>query len=247
MKSKKTLGNRVRGWFPKDSVAVYQCTTMRPTWWRPFWSTVVIFTEVLGIAGFLALRIPIWYVSVIGGYLPILGFTVALYSIRKYSSLNRVAYIFVGMTTLGLHLSVAYTFLLGHYTTMWLSGWFNLIVIIGIQIAGGVVGGLIGKQRNYQELPLGFEDKGISAQNNQTSEKDKAFKLKVIAVFLAVLGVLFGGGAAGFAYVFFVGVGVTSYYATVYSVILWLFVIAIFWLAAFKLKKIQQYLTKEDA
>jgi hypothetical protein len=195
------------------------------------------------MAGFLALGIPLWYVSIIGGYLAILGFAAAFYSIIKHSSINRAMYIFVGMTTLGLLLSVAYTFLLGHYTTTWLSGWFNLMVIVGIQIAGGIGGGLIGKQRSYQELPLGFHD---NAQTCRTSERDKAIKLKVIAVLLGALGVFAGWSTAGYAYTYFVGAGVTSYYATVYSVILWLFVTAIFWLTALKLKKIQQYLTQED-
>jgi hypothetical protein len=76
------------------------------------------------------------------------------------------------------------------------------------------------------------------------SERDKAVKLKVVSVLLGVLGVFAGWSAAGRAYLYFVGVGVTSYYATVYSVILWVSVIGAFGLAAFKLKRIQQYITK---
>ena len=82
---------------------------------------------------------------------------------------------------------------------------------------------------------------------SKISDSDKAVKLKVIIVLLVVLGVLFGWSAAGRAYVCFVGNGVTSYYATVYSVVLWLFVIGVFWLAAFKAKRIQHYITKEAA
>jgi hypothetical protein len=244
MNAKKGLENRIRGWIPKDPVVLYAHKMPKPIWWKPFWSAAWVFTEVLGLVGFLALRIPIWYVSIIGGYLGIIGFAAAFYSAIKPSFINRATYIFLGMTTLGLLLSVAYTFLLGHYTTAMLSGWFNLIVIIGIQIAGGIVGDLIGKQRNYQQLPLGFDD---NAQTSRMSERDKAIKLKVIAVLLGALGVCAGGGAAAYAYVFFVGIGVTSYDATVYSVILWIFVIGVFWLAAFKLKRIQQYITKEPA
>jgi hypothetical protein len=244
MNAKRRLKHRIHGWIPKDSVAVYQCTPTRPTWWKSFWSAAWVYTLVLGLVGFLALRIPLWYVSVIGGYLAIIGSVAALYSLIKHSSISRVLYIFLGMTTFGLLLSVAYTFLLGHYATAWLSGSFNLIVIIGIQIAGGVVGDLIGKQRNYQALPLGFDD---NAQTSRMSERDKAIKLKVVSVLLGALGVCAGGSAAGYAYVFFVGIGATSYDATVYAVILWLFVIAVFWVAALNLKRIQQYITKEAA
>ena len=77
------------------------------------------------------------------------------------------------------------------------------------------------------------------------SERDKAVKLKVGSVLLGALGICAGAGAASRAYLYFVGVGVTSYYATVYAMILWVFVIAIFWLAAFKLKRIQQYITRD--
>jgi hypothetical protein len=87
----------------------------------------------------------------------------------------------------------------------------------------------------------------MAAQAPIMSERDKAIKLKVLSCLLGVLGVLWGWSAAGYAYLYFVGVGVTSYSATVYSVIVCLFVIAIFWLAAFKLKRIQQYFTKEPA
>ena len=79
------------------------------------------------------------------------------------------------------------------------------------------------------------------------SERDKVVKLKVLSVLLGAEGVCAGAGAAGLAYVYFVGNEVPSYDATIYSVILWILVIAIFWLAAFKLKRIQQYLSKEDA
>ena len=76
------------------------------------------------------------------------------------------------------------------------------------------------------------------------SERDKAYKLKVAAIFLVVLGVLVGWSAAGYAYIYFVWNGVTSANATVYSIILWILVIGVFWLAAFKIKRIQQYITK---
>ena len=83
------------------------------------------------------------------------------------------------------------------------------------------------------------------------SERDKVYKLKVGAIFLVVLGVLFGLGAAGYAYVYFVGNGVTSANATVYSFIVCIFVIGVFWLAAllaaFKAKRIQQYITRGPA
>ena len=154
MTLKEYLEKRIRGWIPKDSVAVYPHALQKPIWWKPFWSAAWVFTVVLGVVGFVALRIPIFYQIIIGGYLGIIGFAAAFYSIIKPSFINRATYIFLGMTTLGLLLSVAYTFLLGEYTVAWLSGWFNLTIIVGIQIVGGIVCDLIGSRRNYQQLPF---------------------------------------------------------------------------------------------
>ena len=88
----------------------------------------------------------------------------------------------------------------------------------------------------------------IKAVKAPMSEREKAYKLKVGAIFLVVLGVLFGLGAAGYEYAYFVGNGVTSANATIYSIILWIFVIGVFWLAAlltaFKAKRIQRYITR---
>ena len=196
MNLRQYLQKFIQGWLPNQHPVVLAKKMSKPIWWKPFWSIAWIYTEILGIVGFLVLRIPIWYVGIIGGYLGIIGVSAAFYSVIKHSSMNRATYILVGMTTLGLLLSVTYTFMLGHYTIAWLSGWFNLIIIVGIQIAGGVVGGLIGKQRDYQTLPIGFDD---IAQTSRMSDRDKAVKLKVVSVLLGVLGVLVGWSAAGYA------------------------------------------------
>jgi hypothetical protein len=77
------------------------------------------------------------------------------------------------------------------------------------------------------------------------SEGEKAYKRKVASVFLGVAGVLFGWGAAGYAYIAFTLIGVAPYYATIYSALVSISVVAIIWLIAINLKKIQQYFTKE--
>ncbi len=85
----------------------------------------------------------------------------------------------------------------------------------------------------------------MTTQEPIMSEREKGYKRKVASIFLGVSGVLFGWGAAGYAYFCFSRIGVAIYDATVYSVIVSLSVIAIFWLVASNLKRIQKILTKE--
>ncbi len=57
-----------------------------------------------------------------------------------------------------------------------------------------------------------------------------------IMIILVLLGVFVGWAAAGYAFMYFIGNGVASDYATGYSIILWLAVFGAFGLAAFKVK-----------
>ena len=58
-----------------------------------------------------------------------------------------------------------------------------------------------------------------------------------VKVILVLLGVLVGWSAASYAYVYFIGNGVASDYATGYSIIVWLAVLGAFGLTAFKVKR----------
>jgi hypothetical protein len=65
------------------------------------------------------------------------------------------------------------------------------------------------------------------------SGREKGVALKII---LVLLGVLIGWTVASYAFVYFIGNGVASDYATGYSIILWLAVLGAFGLIAFKVK-----------
>jgi len=58
-----------------------------------------------------------------------------------------------------------------------------------------------------------------------------------VKIILVLLGVLVGWTAASYAFVYFIGNGVASDYATGYSIILWLAVFGVFGLVAFKVKR----------
>ena len=154
MNPKKYLEKIFRGWLPKEYSVVLGQKTSKPIRWRPLWIATWILTIVLGIIGFVALRTPILHQMIIGLFLGLICFGSAIYIRVKPSFTNRALYILLGITSLGFLLSVAYEFLLWRYVAGGLLGWFNIIVIIGILIAGGFVGDWIGKLRNHQQLPL---------------------------------------------------------------------------------------------
>jgi hypothetical protein len=147
------LEKRIRGWLPKDSVKAYLQKISKPVWWRPLWIAVVILTIASGILAFFAQHLPFQQV-VIGTASALVCIGVA-YHIRVEPSfkVNRTLYVLLGITPFGFVISIAYAVLLGRYVTGWLLGGFNVVVIVGILIAGGFVGDWIGKRRNYQ-LPL---------------------------------------------------------------------------------------------
>lgn len=153
MNLKEYLEKRIRGWLPKEHPVVLGQKTSKPIWWRPLWAATWILTIVLGIIGFIALHTPLLQQVIIGLILGFVCIGFAYYIRVKPSFTNRALYILLGITSLGFLLSVAYAFLLGRYVTGWPLGWFKIIVIIGILMAGGFVGDWIGKRRNYQ-LPL---------------------------------------------------------------------------------------------
>jgi len=61
----------------------------------------------------------------------------------------------------------------------------------------------------------------------------------VLRAILALLGVLVGWVAASYAFMYFIGNGVTSDYATGYSVIVFLAFFGAFGLAAFKVRSVR--------
>jgi hypothetical protein len=58
-----------------------------------------------------------------------------------------------------------------------------------------------------------------------------------VKIILVLLGVLVGWTTASYAFMYFIGKGVASDYATDYSIILWLAVFGAFGLVTFKVKR----------
>jgi len=58
-----------------------------------------------------------------------------------------------------------------------------------------------------------------------------------VKIILVLLGVLVGWTVASYAFMYFIGNGVASDYATGYSIIVWLAVLGAFGLIAFKVKR----------
>jgi len=75
-----------------------------------------------------------------------------------------------------------------------------------------------------------------TTNRNHVSRKSGREKVVALKIILILQGVFVGWSVAAYAYVYFTGIGVTSDYATGYSIILWLAVLGAFWLIAFKVE-----------
>jgi len=62
-------------------------------------------------------------------------------------------------------------------------------------------------------------------------------RVGALKIILVLLGALVGWTAASYAFMYLIGNGVASDYATAYSIILWLAVFGAFGLVAFKVKR----------
>jgi hypothetical protein len=61
-------------------------------------------------------------------------------------------------------------------------------------------------------------------------------RVGALKIILVLLGILVGWTVASYAFVYFIGTGVASNYATGYSIILWLAILGAFGLIALKVK-----------
>ncbi len=153
MNVKKILENRIRGWLPKDYGFAFAQKMSKPIWWKPLWIATVLLTVASGVIGYFVFQVPLERVA-LALFLTFFCIGIAYYiRVKPSIKVNRALYILLGITPLGFVLSVAYVFFIGRYVTGWLWGWFNIIVTIGILIAGAFIGDWMGKRRNYR-LPL---------------------------------------------------------------------------------------------
>jgi hypothetical protein len=69
------------------------------------------------------------------------------------------------------------------------------------------------------------------------ARKSRRVNWVAVKIILVLLGFCWGWSAASYAFMYFIGNGVASDYATGYSIILWLAVFGAFGLFAFKVKR----------
>jgi TctA family transporter len=153
MKHRTRIKERIRGWLPKEYNFAFAQKMSKPTWWKPLWIATVLLTVASGVIGYFVLQVPLERVA-LALFLTFFCIGIAYYvRVKPSIKVKRTLYILLGITPLGFVLSVAYAFFVGRYVTGWLWGWFNIIVTIGILIAGAFIGDWTGKRRDCQ-LPL---------------------------------------------------------------------------------------------
>jgi peptidoglycan/LPS O-acetylase OafA/YrhL len=155
MNRKKSLGERIRGWFPKEYPAALAQKMSKPRWWKPLWIAVVAVNIAWVIFGFFVLHYPIERVALLT-FLTFFCIGIAYYiRVRPSMKVNRALYILLGITPIGFSLWMVLAVSgLGRWLTNMVGAFPSLIigwvVCLGI---GALIGDWIGKRRNYQ-LPL---------------------------------------------------------------------------------------------
>ena len=101
MKHKTSIGQRIRGWFPKEYTFALTQKMPKPSWWKPFWALSALGIVVAAVVTVLLLKIPIERA------IPELGFAFACLGIAYYirvrpsTSINRAVYVLIGITPIG--------------------------------------------------------------------------------------------------------------------------------------------------
>jgi hypothetical protein len=100
-------------------------------------------------------------------------------------------------------------------------------------------GEIMNSKKRVENSVRGWLPKEPNLLGNEGKVADAKNKVNWVAlkIILVLLGVFVGWTAASYAFMYFIGHGVASDYATDYSIILWLAFFGVFGLVAFKVKR----------
>jgi hypothetical protein len=159
MSLKNRLELMFRGWFPKEpkmpkaklKMAEAKVSKPKPWWWKPLWIITVLLTLVIGVVSYSLLDISILRaVGALALSLLCIGFAYYI-RVRPSMRVNRAIYILIGITPIGLVLSLISVFTLNRTLLLNRSGtWPVTLLCIGICFGvGALIGDWIGKRRGY--------------------------------------------------------------------------------------------------
>ena len=132
----------------------------KPKWWKPLWILTAI--SMVGSGVFTYFFLHGEFVRIIIYEIIFSLVLVGAYYIRVRPSIkvNKLLYIFFGITPIGFGLVILYALICGitNFSTFIMSfkpfgSWLQLGIIIGLFTIGGFIGNWFGKKRDYR-LPL---------------------------------------------------------------------------------------------
>jgi hypothetical protein len=153
MNALKTLENRLRGWIPNDYRIAFGQKVSKPFWWKPLWITAVVANIAWILLALFVFYLPLERVVIVAVVASIaVGFAYYI-RVRPSMNVNRAVYVLLGITPIGLCLSLLWNYTIGYYTAPLIGLWGFYIGIMVPCIIGAFIGDWIGKKRNYL-LPL---------------------------------------------------------------------------------------------
>lgn len=129
-------------------------TTSRPWWWSPLWAFCVISIIAYALISYFYLQRPLEQVFEVAALtFALLGFAYYI-RVRPSIRVNRILYILLGISPIGLGLSALFAFTIGGYVRQYLGPGPYLIMLLTVPTTiGAFIGNWIGKKTGYR-LPL---------------------------------------------------------------------------------------------
>ena len=132
----------------------------KPKWWKPLWILTAISMVGSGVFTYFFLHGELIHIIILEIIFSLVLGAAYYFRVRPSIKVNKLVYIFFGITPIGFGLVILYALICGitNFSTFILSfkpfgSWLQLGIIIGLFTIGGFIGNWFGKKRDYR-LPL---------------------------------------------------------------------------------------------
>ncbi len=132
----------------------------KPKWWKPLWILTAISMVGSGVFTYFFLHGELIHIIILEIIFSLVLVGAYYIRVRPSIKVNKLLYIFFGITPIGFGLVILYALICGitNFSTFIMSfkpfgSWLQLGIIIGLFTIGGFIGNWFGKKRDYR-LPL---------------------------------------------------------------------------------------------
>ncbi len=132
----------------------------KPKWWKPLWILTAISMVGSGVFSYFLLPGELVLIIILEIIFSLVLGVAYYIRVRPSIKVNKLVYIFFGITPIGFGLVILYALICGitNFSKFIMSfkpfgSWLQIGIIIGLLTIGGFIGNWIGKKRDYR-LPL---------------------------------------------------------------------------------------------